>query len=180
MVKDWNVVATVRDELYPEAKQALRELAPVARTDYFNVLVLKVPDAREFAESLAVFWESNPGLKELFGRVTPLDRTFDFQTAAELEESIWKVAEPWLETLAGTRFHVRMHRRGFKGRLSSQEEEQLLDRWIRDALAGTGQQAEVTFDDPDFILDLETVGQRAGMSLWSRADLARYPFLHLD
>jgi tRNA(Ser,Leu) C12 N-acetylase TAN1 len=40
--------------------------------------------------------------------------------------------------------------------------------------------ARVSFADPDYILALETVGQRAGLSLWDRVQRARYPFLGLD
>jgi hypothetical protein len=43
-----------------------------------------------------------------------------------------------------------------------------------------GNPGRITFADPDAILALETVDCRAGLSLWSREDLQRYPFLHLD
>ncbi len=179
-MKDWNGVATVREEGYVEARRLLEELAPVAKTDYFNVLVLRVPDARQFAEELATVWQSNPDLKEVLGRVTPLERLFDFQSPSEFETRAKEAVEPWLDRLAGTRFHVRMHRRGFRQRLSSQAEERFLDQWIQTAAAEIGREAQVTFQEPDFILDLETVGQRGGLALWDREDLARYPFLHLD
>lgn len=180
-MRDWNVVATVRNEAYAEARRALGELGPVAKTDYFNVLVMAVPDVRAFAESLAAFWQADPDLAGILGRVTPLERTFELQSAAELEERAREAVAPWLEQLAGASFHVRMHRRGFKGRISSQAEERFLDGWIEARLAEAGRPAAtVTFADPDFILDLETVGQRGGVSLWSRDDLARYPFLRLD
>lgn len=178
-VADWNVVATVRDGAYAEARRALAELGPVQRTDYFNVLVLEVADVRAFAEALAGFWAADPDLGAVLGRVTPLERLFEFQSPAEFEARARAAATPWLDRLAGSRFHVRMHRRGFKGRLSSQDEERFLDRWVLASL-GDGDRAAVDFDDPDWILDLETVGQRGGMSLWSRADLGRFPFLHLD
>ena len=179
-MRDWNVVATVRDEAYAAARRVLGELGPVARTDYFNVLVMRVPEVREFAERLTAFWEADPDLDAILGRVTPLERLFEFQTAAEFEARAREAATPWVEGLAGARFHVRMHRRGFRGRLSSQQEERFLDRWIQQRLAGTAGEPGVDFADPDWIIDLETVGQRGGMSLWSRADLARFPFLHLD
>jgi hypothetical protein len=38
----------------------------------------------------------------------------------------------------------------------------------------------ITFDDPDAILVVETVGNCAGMSLWSRDDLQRLSFLKTD
>jgi tRNA(Ser,Leu) C12 N-acetylase TAN1 len=40
--------------------------------------------------------------------------------------------------------------------------------------------SRIDFDDPDYIIDIETVGQRAGMSLWSREHRLRYALLKLD
>jgi len=30
------------------------------------------------------------------------------------------------------------------------------------------------------VIDIETVGNRAGLSLWARDDLRHYPFLRID
>jgi tRNA(Ser,Leu) C12 N-acetylase TAN1 len=86
----------------------------------------------------------------------------------------------WLPRLQGASFHVRMHRRGFKQAMSSQVEERFLDHAMLDALAELGHPGRIIFDDPDMIIDVETVGNRAGLSIWSRADLERYAFLKLD
>jgi tRNA(Ser,Leu) C12 N-acetylase TAN1 len=40
--------------------------------------------------------------------------------------------------------------------------------------------ASIDFQDPDAILAVETVGQRGGLSLWTREQLRTYPFLGLD
>jgi tRNA(Ser,Leu) C12 N-acetylase TAN1 len=179
-MRDWNVVVTTREEGFEPAKVALRELGPVSGTDYFNVLVMRVPDPRAFADRLLQWLETNPLLKEWLGRVTPAQATFNFQTQRELEDKAKETLTPWLEHFRGQRFHVRMHRRGFKGRISSQEEERFLDRFLVAAFPEAGDRPAVDFEDPDLILDLETVGQRAGLALWTRADLGRYPFLRLD
>jgi tRNA(Ser,Leu) C12 N-acetylase TAN1 len=75
---------------------------------------------------------------------------------------------------------VRLHRRGFKGRLSTPEEERFLDDALLEALQAAGTPCSLSFDDPDAIIQIETVGNRAGLSLWTREDLARYPFLRVD
>jgi tRNA(Ser,Leu) C12 N-acetylase TAN1 len=89
----------------------------------------------------------------------------------------------WLDKLAGKHFYVRMHRRGFKGRLSSIEEERFLDDFILDSLNNLAQQgkaqAKINFEDPDSVIAVETIGQEAGLSIWSREQLVRYPFLKL-
>jgi len=71
-------------------------------------------------------------------------------------------------------FLVRLHRHGFKGRLSTPKEERFLDEALLDALDALGRPG---FADPDAILQIETIDGRAGVSLWRREDLRRYPFL---
>lgn len=51
---------------------------------------------------------------------------------------------------------------------------------ILERLRELGQPGRIDFQDPDYVLDIETVGQQAGMSLWSRDDLKRFPFLRVD
>ena len=75
---------------------------------------------------------------------------------------------------------MRMHRHGFKARLSSHEEERLLAELVLERLQEGGSSARISFHDPDFLLEVVTVGQRAGLSLWSREDGKRYPFLPLS
>lgn len=51
---------------------------------------------------------------------------------------------------------------------------------FREALEARGTPARIDFSDPDAILAVETVGQRAGLSLWSREVIARHPLPGLD
>jgi tRNA(Ser,Leu) C12 N-acetylase TAN1 len=73
-----------------------------------------------------------------------------------------------------------MHRRGFKGKLSSVEEEHFLDEILLHRLAEAGTPGKMDFEDPDAIIALETVGPQAGMSLFNREELKRFSILHLD
>ena len=47
-------------------------------------------------------------------------------------------------------------------------------------LARGGTIGKISFEDPDAVVSLETVGPRVGLSLWTREELERYPLLHLD
>lgn len=179
-MRDWNVVATIYEGHFKAALQFLRTFGELGKTDYFNVLVLKVDDVQRFLDDLTWEFRVSPELKHVISRLIPASVSFDFQEAAEFETSVKRAVESWLPTLAGASFHVRMHRRGFKGRLSSQHEERFVDRFVTDALSQRGATATIDFDDPDYIIDIETVGQRAGLGLWSRAQRLRYPFLKLD
>ena len=86
----------------------------------------------------------------------------------------------WLPKLAGKRFYVRLHRRGFKGILSSPQEERFLDDAILEGLQQAGTHGQIGFDDPDVVIDIETVDNRAGVSLWTREDIRRFAFLRPD
>lgn len=174
MMHDWNVVVTAHREGFADTCRILGAFGAVHRTDYFNVLVMRVDDPTGLLEALRARLEEEPGLLNFVSHVTPVEQAFDFDSPGQFEARAHAVLEQWLDRLAGRCFHVRMHRRGFKGRLSSQEEEQALDHFIRAGLERQGSAAEIDFDDPDVIVDVETVGQRAGLALWQRADLERY------
>ena len=179
-MNDWNVVITVYDDGYNKARKLLERFGTVKRTDFFNILVMRVPEPRQLLEQLKGEGERDPDLVSSLARVTPVLQTFVFQTPAEFEEKARLAVAAWLPTIGGKSFHVRMHRRGFKGKLSGMEEEKFLDTYLLDALELAGAKGRITFDDPDAIIVVETLGPRAGLSLWTREELERYPLLHLD
>ena len=177
---DWNLVVTVQEHGFSRAWQLLRTFGPVAKTDYYNVLTLRLTDVVPFLDELQQAWDQQTSLQMVLARVMPVERTFRFQNAEEFERKACGAVADWVEQLAGHSFHVRMHRRGFRDRLVSQHEEQFLDHWLVEQTQHAGQGATITFDDPDYIIALETVGQRAGVSIWDREARARYGFLKLD
>ena len=179
-MRDWNVVVTIRESHFHEAKQFLETFGRVGKTDYFNVLVMKVDAVDRFLDDLKQDINAAPILKSAVSRVMPASVTFDFQVPAEFEARAVQAVEPWVGRLAGASFHVRMHRRGFKERLSSQHEERFLDGLLMQKLGERDAEARIDFDDPDYVIDIDTVGQRAGVTLWTREQRLRYPFLKLD
>lgn len=179
-MQDWNVVVTVHDGNFARACQLLGLFGKVKRTGFYNVLVMKVEDVAAFQKRLADLAAAVPDILEVIARVVPAADLFDFQSAESFEARAREVALRWAPQLAGRSFHVRLHRRGLKEVLPSQQEERMLDEALLEALERAGSPGRIDFEDPDFILDVETVGQRAGMSLWTREDLHRYPFLKLN
>jgi tRNA(Ser,Leu) C12 N-acetylase TAN1 len=179
-MRNWNVVVSVREPGFRQAWAFLQDFGTVGKTDYYNVLTLQVADADAFPDALQGALEREPHLRDLLGHAMPVVRTFVFQDAGEFERKACEAAAVWIPTLAGHSFHVRMHRRGFRHRLSSQDEEQFLDHWLAEAVRATGETSRITFEDPDYILALETVGQDAGLSLWDREQRRRYAFLGLS
>ena len=177
---DWNVVVSVYEDGYKDALRVLEPFGRVTRTGYYNVLVMRVDDISAFINRLAALVAETPGVLNDLSRVVPCEVCFDYESAQEFESKARDVALSWVLELAQSAFHVRMHRRGFKGRLSSHDEERFLDAVLLTALEEAGTPGRITFEDPDAIISIETVGQRAGLSFWRRQDLERYPFLRLD
>lgn len=178
-MQEWNVVITVRQRCYEAVIQALESYGWVDRTEFFNVMTMAVADTRALLEALREKAATEPQLLQCIAHVVPVSTRFVFQTPEEFESKAKQAIMPWVSSLSGRRFHVRMHRRGFKGRLSSQAEEKFLAHFLLKHLVDEGATAAVDFENPDLIIAVETVGQQAGLSLWTREDLHRYPFLHL-
>ncbi|MGZ3788397.1 MAG: THUMP domain-containing protein [Bacteriovorax sp.] len=176
----WNVLITLRGEGMKEAKRSLRQFGAIHLTDFFNVLVMHVEDIDEFLHDFAFEFLRRPYLKESISRVAPVMRTFNFNSREEFENKAKQLAGQWPDRIAGKTFYVRMHRRGFKESMKSLVEEQFLDRYILKSLQERGESAMVSFTDPDFIIDVESLNNQAGLSIWSRDDLLAFPFLNLD
>lgn len=176
----WNVVVTVHKEGFKEARRSLRRLGLVRQTPFFNVLTMRVQDRDEFLRDLSDRVRRQPHLRASLSRVIPVSDRFSFISRHEFEHKGKKIVDQWLPQLSGQSFHVRMHRRGYSGTLSSLEQEKMFDRYVLGALHSQGQSARIDFSDPDYIIDIETVESEAGFSIWSRSDRTSFPFLNLD
>jgi hypothetical protein len=96
-------------------------------TDFYNVLAMAMVmamamamgDSIRFLRMLQTRLDEEPEQMVCLPRVVPVTVTFDFQTPDEFEDKAKQAVECWLSELGGAGFHVRMHQRGFKGRLSS-------------------------------------------------------------
>jgi tRNA(Ser,Leu) C12 N-acetylase TAN1 len=179
-MRDWNVIISVREGGFTRARRFLPEFGPVSPSEFRDVLVMRVEDPNQLLETLTERAAQEPDMLALLGHVLPVTSTFTFQSSEEFQVKAREAALAFVPELAGRSFHVRMHRHGFKGRISSQEEERFLGRILLEALEQAGTPGRVTFEDPDAILAVETLGSRAGLSLWTRAQLRHYPLLHLD
>jgi len=174
---DWNVVVTLAEEGFRDAVHMLGKWGKVKRTHYYNVLGMKVEGVDAFLVDFTAAVTATPGILNFVSHVVPLRQTFNFISVDEFEERARTIALAWVSQLEGKSFHVRLHRRGFKGMLSTPKEEQFLDRTLLNALKDT---SRVTFEDPDVIIQIETIDGRAGMSPWTREEIRSYPFLGVD
>ncbi|HEU4382920.1 MAG TPA: THUMP domain-containing protein [Anaeromyxobacteraceae bacterium] len=176
-MRDWNVLATAREGGFARARRLLAGLGEVAETRFYNVLLARVPDPRGLLSHLAEQAGADPASVAFLARVAPADRTFTFQTAGEFLDRAREAVLALAPSLAGRSFHVRLRRRGFRGALHAQEAEKALADAILEALQAGGRPGRVAFDDADAVVALETVGSQAGVALWTREDLARWPLL---
>jgi len=174
---DWNMVVTVRDRGWGQALRLLRPLAAVEETHYYNVLLARAEDPRRLLDALLERAAADPEATACIARVVPVKETFAFQTVEEFEARARDAVRALAPALAGRSFHVRLHRRGMKGRLSSHAEEQMLAGTLLDALAEAGTPGRVAFEDPEAIVFVEIVGSRAGACVITRDERSRYPFL---
>ena len=177
---DWNVVVCVKPRGYSMARGLLRDYGETQGSNYSNILIMKVASVPAFLESLDRRLQFNPDLLAYVSRIAPSTVTFDFDSLDQFAARSREIALSWLSSIAGKSFHVRIHRRGLRGTILSPVEERSLDQAIMDALHEADTPAVVRFDDPDLVLDVETIDHRAGMALWTRDDLSRHPFLKAD
>jgi tRNA(Ser,Leu) C12 N-acetylase TAN1 len=158
----------------------LEKLGPTERSPYYNVLAMKVDDPDALLETVQRRTEESPALYDAIARVAPAHRSFEFQSAEELEDKARSITLEWLPRLAGRSFHVRFHRRGPRHAMRSPDVERHLDDALLHALQEAGTPGKLSFSDPDAVIVIDTIDDRAGISLWTREDLARHRLLRPD
>lgn len=179
-MQEWNVVINLNERGFRQAYKKLGVFGSIKKTGFFNVLLLKVDNLPGMLETMREWTLEDDRSLSFLSRVIPVTSAFTFQSPEEFEAKAKEAVLQWVPALAGKGFHVRMRRRGFKGKLSSLEEEHFLDDILLESIEKTGTPGHITFEDPDAIIAVETIAQWAGLSLWRREDLQRYPFIRLD
>ena len=75
---------------------------------------------------------------------------------------------------------MRLRRRGTKHELRTQETERLFNDAIVEATAKAGLPGKVLFTDPDVVIAIDTIDNRAGLAMWTREELAHFHLLRPD
>lgn len=176
----WNVVVSIRERGLRQAFEVLEGFGTLRKTGFFNVLVMEVSDIAGMLETLRERSSADPHYLSFLSRLIPVSQTFTFQSAKEFITMAKEIVLAWAPRLAGRSFFVRIYRRGFKGRISSPEAEKLLDEAILESLANTHSPGRISFEKPDAVIVIETVAQQAGLALWTREDMQKYPFIRVS
>jgi tRNA(Ser,Leu) C12 N-acetylase TAN1 len=179
-VKDWNVVISIYQDGFREARRALKQFGPVELTPYHNVLVMRVDNPAAMLEAVERKTEEVPALYDAISRVAPAARTFEFDSTETFKAKAQSILLESLPRLAGRSFHVRLHRRGQRQDLRSPDVERFLDDILLDASKATGTPARIAFTDPDAVVAIDTVDDRAGIGVWMREDLEHHRLLRPD
>jgi len=179
-MKDWNTVVTVYQDGFRRALRALQKLAPAERSPYHNVLEMKADDPLVLLDAIEAMTQANPALYDAISRVAPAARVFDFASEEECVERAKSILADWVPRLAGRTFHARWHRRGTEHTVPTQDAERRLDDAVIAATAAAGAAAKISFTDPDMVIAVDIIDDRAGIGLWTRADLERYHVLRPD
>ena len=72
----------------------LRDFGAVAKTDFFNVLVMRVTDSSRFIEDLHGYLESLPGLRNSLARVMPVNSTISPKNNRAVSTGLKLVSSP--------------------------------------------------------------------------------------
>jgi len=179
-MKDWNVVISVYQDGFRLALRGLRRLGPIERSPYHNVLVMKVDNPIALLAAIEKSTQENTALYDALSRVAPGMRCFYFHSAEEFVATVKSILSEWLPDLAGRSFHVRLHQRGTKHDLRTQDAERSFDDAIMEATLKAGMASKISFTNPDAVVAIDTIDGRAGLALWTRGDLTRYHLLRPD
>lgn len=176
----WNVIATPRAHHEADARAALARLGDLRASPFPNVVLAAVDDIGAFADALLNVIADEPDIGRALARVLPAQHTFHYESLADLEAITSQLIDDWRDDLQGATFHVRCHRRGRVNDLDTAEAESFLGDAILDLLSDRGTPGRVSFDDPDIVIDIETLNNEAAISMWTRDDLDTYPFLRIE
>lgn len=168
----WNAVISVKEHGFRQALYVFGEFGEVKRTEFYNIILLRARDVAHMLEILRKRSQKSPEALAFLARLIPVTRAFIFNSPEEFEDHARSAVLDWSQQLPGKSFFVRIHRRGFKGRLSTMDEERALDTLLLEELKKTGNPGRFVFEDPDAVIDIETVGHWAGLSLFTREERA--------
>ena len=175
-MKDWNIIVTTPPGQERELLSALKQLGNFTRSDFYGLLVGRVEEVPRFLEDIRQAGDEQAEWRQYLLRVLPVERTFSF-TSQTFEERVREAVTPLVQRMMGGTFHVRLERRGHKGMILSPAVEQRLGAYVLELATQQGKALRVSFQDSDYIVMVETVGNRCGVALIIRELRTRYPFV---
>jgi tRNA(Ser,Leu) C12 N-acetylase TAN1 len=177
-MKDWNILVTIPPGQARELLPVLNRLGEFARSEFKGILTGRVEDVERFLEEVRRASEEHAEWIPFLLRVLPLERTFLF-TPQTFEAQLQEAVTPFVRRMSDGTFHVRLERRGHKGKIVSPEVERRLGEYMMNVATQQGKKLHVSFQDSNYVVAAETVGNRCGVTLVTRERRARYPFVKI-
>ncbi len=177
-MKEWNILATA---FRGRGKDALRLLilhGDFKGSGFKDVLQGHVEDVNLFLEKLELMRKENPNWMTSLSQILPLERTFSFNLT-DFMDKLKEAILLYVEKVEGKKFYVRAKRRGHKGEMSSLEIEKEISSFIFEELQKTGKLAQVSFSDPDVVIIVETIANRAALAFITRELREKYPLIRI-
>jgi hypothetical protein len=177
MRSEWNVIAEPREGCFEQAKWHMYYLGTTAEAGHGNLLIASVPDIDEMLEFLVDRSDCDMAMFQCFECIRPMHWEFDFETSEEFLDRASEMIGRLAPKLAGKRFCIRLNTRG---RPLPEDEgfvENALYNSLLDRLQDSRDPGQIGRGSCDVLIDVETVGNSAGIAMWTRSELERYPFL---
>jgi tRNA(Ser,Leu) C12 N-acetylase TAN1 len=180
VMDSFNVIVTAVPVPGDERKllRALRGLGHFQRTAFRDVLLGQVADIGGFLEEVHRASEAGESWTRAMGRAIPVEHVFRFTTGTLVDQAR-PLLSGVLERMAGGTFYVRCERRGHADEISSHD----VERTLADHLLALAEQRKkplkVSFDDPDYIICIETIGDQCGVGLLGRDLRQRHRLVHV-
>ena len=205
----WNVVVTVHPGAYVDVRRLLHDVGQVGDTPGADVLLVHAENPMEALKTLQLWCRINPGIRGKIDRIVPVSQTFGFDSCEEFEDRATDTLRNWLPLLGGKCLSIRGSRYGAipatpaandpdtelaavtgaepepadapaTGDEADARRPHAIGEVLQRALRNAGMSEPDDCADADLVLDVECVGNWAGLSLWTRGELQRYPEVGID
>lgn len=165
MLEEYNLLLTaMRGEEFSLLRQLeALNLGVFKSANFKDVILGKVEDVEAFLKRIEE--------ETIFGlaRVMYIENWIDFELE-NFEIEVFKAIKDRLQEIKqGQSFCVRISRRGLKGKLNSQQAEKKLGSLIWKELEARGIEPKVNLKEPDWLINIETIATKAGISIISKA-----------
>ena len=177
-MEHWNVIVTALPGVAREFAllKELNHYGEFHPTQFKDVCVGRVADMGEFLEAMRLALEAEVAWVGDLARVIPVERTFRF-TPDTLVEQLKAAVAPFVQRMDSGTCYVRLERRGLAGEVMSQEVEREVADHLFTLAEQEGKALRASFEDPDYIVAAETLGNECGVTLIDRGLRQRYPFV---
>lgn len=180
IASDWNVLVTAQPQpgAVTELLHGLRKFGVFGLTPYACVCVGYVPDPSAFVEALLEAEQAARPWTRRLSRVVPVLRQFDF-VPESLKGKLQLAAASIAESIPGGTFSVRAELRGLGDDVQQPDLEDLVARALTSLGDVRGKSFLRAFDDTDYVIAVEIVGETCGVGVLSRDMRSRYPFVRV-